>query len=93
MAHFRSVIQGNRGEASRCGARSSGMWASIASWSGSVYVNIRYDKDKELDIVEVSLSPHHGHGVSKVLYVGPVGEFLPVVLGGENVESHARELD
>ncbi len=43
MSHFYSTIQGNRGEATRCGTKDSGIMASARSWSGSITVYLDVD--------------------------------------------------
>jgi len=72
MGHFRGTIHGNRGPASRLGSKSSGLSAHIASWSGAVDTDLWYDAANDMDMAEVSLTTHHGHGTRKLLYRGPV---------------------
>jgi hypothetical protein len=43
MAHFRAVIEGNRGPASRLGSKSSGIVARINGWHSGVIVEATYD--------------------------------------------------
>ena len=73
MSHFYGALQGGRGQATRCGHKSSGINTVAASWDGSVSVNIEHVNGE--DVATVSLAPWHGNGVSKVLYRGPVGEY------------------
>ena len=68
MAHFMARIKGQRGEASRLGH--SSIWAHVASWQGAVSVTLT--RRGEVDWAEVRLTPHHGSGVRRVLYDGPV---------------------
>ena len=70
MAHFLGTVQGNRGEASRLGSKTSGLVTVAASWQGSVRTYL-YERDG-IDWVCVSLQPWHGKGSSRVLYDGPV---------------------
>lgn len=77
MAHFRGIIQGTRGEASRLGSKNSGLNVAACSWQGSVVVTLDYDETTGKDVATVALQPHHGAGVAKVLYRGPVGSFNP----------------
>lgn len=77
MAHFIGIIQGQRGEASRLGTKSSGMDTTAASWQGSVRVYLYHDDQSSRDMVRVSLQPWHGSGVVQMLYEGPVGEYTP----------------
>ena len=73
MAHFYGTLQGNRGEASRLGTKSSGLDVVAASWEGAVRVSVSYDEQSGKDVVYVSLTPWHGSGINKTLYSGPIG--------------------
>ena len=42
MSHFYSKIQGNRGEATRCGTKDSGVTATAASWTGAIRTELLY---------------------------------------------------
>ena len=77
MAHFIGMVQGQRGEASRLGTRSSSMDTTAASWQGSVRVYLYYDDSTGKDMVRVRLAPWHGSGVDHIIYEGPVGEYAP----------------
>ena len=70
MAQFRGTLKGARGEASRLGAKSSGLDMVAASWSGAVSVRL-YDRSG-VDWARVSLARHHGEGSERLLYDGPV---------------------
>jgi hypothetical protein len=58
MAHFYATCQGNRGETSRTGSKSSGITATASGWGigGSIY--LRYDPDLNTDVI--SLEVTHG---------------------------------
>ena len=71
MAKYYGVLQGSRGEATRCGSRSSGLTAIVASWAGAVRVTLA-DATDGTEMARVELVPWHGRGVSKTLYYGPV---------------------
>lgn len=73
MAHFRGTIEGQRGEASRLGSKKSGLTVAACSWQGSVLVTLDHDEATGKDVATVALQPHHGSGIAKVLYRGPVG--------------------
>ena len=45
MSHFYASIQGSRGEATRCGAKNSGIAGHIRGWSSGVYVRGFHDYD------------------------------------------------
>lgn len=77
MAHFFGTVQGSRGEATRTGTKSTGMHVTACSWAGKVRVMLDYDAASGGDIAHITLDKHHGKGVERVLYSGPVGEFEP----------------
>lgn len=52
MSHFYDSIQGNRGEATRCGTKDSGMTAHIRGWNIGVAVSLYVDS-KGRDVVQV----------------------------------------
>lgn len=70
MSRFYGTLQGNRGEATRCGSEASGIRATAASWSGAVRSYV-FDKDGE-DWARVELIRWRGVGTSALLYEGPV---------------------
>ena len=51
MAHYYSRIKGNKGEATRCGTRSSGITARVDSWSTGAITTINYNTAINADIV------------------------------------------
>lgn len=75
MAHFRVVVQGSRGEASRLAGK-SGCHATAQSWQGAITVTLRCREDG-VDYAIVEMHRHNGTGAEKILYDGPVGEFKP----------------
>lgn len=40
MAHFYGWLKGSRGETTRCGTKSSGIWAKVQSWKTRASVQI-----------------------------------------------------
>lgn len=73
MAHFYGTIQGARGEASRLGSKASGLSTVAASWNGAVRVYLYEQNGK--DMARVELTPWHGHGISALIYDGPINEY------------------
>jgi hypothetical protein len=71
MSHFYGTLKGNRGEASRCGTKDSGMETYCASWRGAVRCKA-YLKDGR-DFVRVELTTWNGSGTQELLYDGPMG--------------------
>lgn len=72
MSHFYGTVQGNRGEATRCGSKNSGMDVCCASWDGAIRCRT-YIQDGE-DFVRVEKIPWRGRGERKLLYDGPIGK-------------------
>ena len=71
MSQFYGTLQGNRGKASRCGSKSSGITTYATSGSGAVRVEVYEDSTgREMTLVE--LVKWHGAGSNQVLYEGPV---------------------
>ncbi len=69
MSHFYGILQGSRGEATRCGTKNSGMETYCASWSGAVRC-FAYVNEKGENCVRVELTKWHGVGTYKPLYDG-----------------------
>lgn len=70
MAHFYGTLQGNRGEATRCGTKQSGIETYAASWDGAVRTHL-YQDDAGRDFACVETVPWQGSGPSVVFYKGP----------------------
>ncbi len=61
MAHFRSVIRGQRGEASRLGSKQSGMMAHVDGWHTGVTVHIHHvDGEDRIEIYRTTGSDPSG---------------------------------
>lgn len=74
MSHFYGVLQGNRGQTTRCGSKLSGIHTTAASWSGAIDVDVYYDDEKGKDVYIVVQRPWKGRGVSKVIASGVIGD-------------------
>lgn len=78
MAHFRAVIRGNRGEASRLGTKSSGLTAKLQTWGYDLRLDVSHcseemaKRDRTLgvgDWVLIELVEHgatHGKLIARV---------------------------
>lgn len=53
MSHFYGYLQGNRGEATRCGSRDSGIRAHIRSWSHDVKMWLHDNDGKDELTIEI----------------------------------------
>lgn len=72
MSHFYGVMQGSRGEATRCGTKASGLQVTAASWGGAVQVDLYLDSMGR-DCYRVTMKPWRGAGDSATLAEGVVG--------------------
>jgi hypothetical protein len=73
MSHFYGTLQGNRGEATRCGSAGSGVRTYAAGWRGAICATIYQETidGEDVDMFRVSLVPWHGSGgMSQVLATG-----------------------
>ena len=61
MSHFYGTIQGNRGEATRCGTKNSGINVYAAGWAGCIHTTLYLGSDG-LDYFRVWLEPWSSSG-------------------------------
>jgi hypothetical protein len=73
MSHFYGTLKGARGEATRCGSASSGITATVASWSGAIRTMLYVD-DAGNNCYRVMETPWHGAGQTRVIAEGVIGE-------------------
>jgi hypothetical protein len=80
MSMYYGTVQGNRGEATRCGSINSGIMATAQSWEGSVMVRM-YTRDETgttmCEIVAGRGSTAYPKG--NTLYHGPLAKLLETV--------------
>lgn len=57
MSHFYGKLKGNRGEATRCGTKDSGMVTDTAGWGGSILTRVWHDEELKRDRYQVWLTP------------------------------------
>ena len=73
MSHFYGTLNGQAGEATRCGSKSSGLVAVAASWNGAIRVELWVGADGQ-DRFSVEQISWEGNGNSEVLIHGaPIG--------------------
>lgn len=53
MAHYYSRIKGHRGEATRCGSKSSGITARADSYSVGARIEINWSAELQSDVVTI----------------------------------------
>lgn len=66
MAHFRAVIQGSRGEASRLGHKSTGLSVKAQTWGWDLSVFVAHRDGDGHDVAHVELR-HHSTGERRPL--------------------------
>ena len=75
MAHFYGTLQGNRGRATRCATKKSGLVTQAASYSGAIEVQITHERDG-LDHFSITEIPWHGRGIYREIASGILGDTL-----------------
>jgi len=73
MSHFYGVLKGSRGEVTRCGAKSSGLSTTAASWSGAIRTEVYYDKDLDCNMFRVYETTWQGAGKNRLVAEGKLG--------------------
>src|SRR5487761_370957 len=68
MGHFRAVIQGQRGSASRLGSTKKGISASINGWHSGISVEGYFNSEKNEDVFIVTLTS--GSGAPQEIFYG-----------------------
>ena len=72
MAQYKADIRGGRGQTSRLGHKTSGIWAWIRGWSSGVEVRGQWNDEKQEDEFKIYLTG--GSGSSYERYIGKVTE-------------------
>ena len=62
MSHYYGTLQGQAGQATRRGSKSSGLTVQAASWDGVVTVSLHHCPISGKDRYEVTLGPWQGTG-------------------------------
>jgi hypothetical protein len=78
MAHFYGGVHGNRGAATRLGDKKSGLTTFANGWGLGVDVMLRYCKETDEDVVEVTLTSGSNGWIKK-----NIGRFTTKDLKGE----------
>jgi hypothetical protein len=74
VSHFYGTLKGTRGQATRCGSKSSGITVQAASWAGAVEVRMWHDEETGRDYFSVEQFQWHGRGARRDIAHGYVGE-------------------
>lgn len=79
MSTFYGSLRGNRGTATRCGSRNSGIKVSAQSWNGSVVTELSYNDQDEL-MVDISVSDASSSYGNRIFY-GTFEEYVKKLKG------------
>lgn len=71
MAHFRAVLQGNRGAVSRLATKASGLEILAQSWEGDLMLTLHHDETTGRDFYTLRAGPH-GTRPARVLQSSPI---------------------
>ena len=83
MAHFMVTAGGSRGDTSRLGSKSSGLFATLNGWDGGVRVSLYHDNGQ--DMARVTLTSGSGYsGKTVELYDGPIDATTRELLSQQN---------
>jgi hypothetical protein len=69
MAHYRAVIQGARGEASRLGNKTTGISTLLQTWGWDVRVSAWHNEKAERDVAVVELVNHSTGEARRVAFL------------------------
>ena len=76
MAHYYATCQGHRGEATRCGAKSSGITATANSWDVGAEITIRWSNELNTDVVTIyRTNGSNSRGTRLMSYANINGKF------------------
>jgi hypothetical protein len=73
MSHFYGVLQGSRGQATRCGTSFSGLTVTAAGWDGALEIELWQDSQGR-DRFRVRQKSWQGSGVERVIAGGLLGK-------------------
>ena len=69
MSQYYGTLQGNRGEATRCGTKGSGMETYTAGWGGAIRVVLWYDEKNKCDRYRITRTSWHCGGSDKAHFI------------------------
>ena len=75
MSQFYAEIQGNRGQASRCGSKASGITGHIRGWDVGVRVDVREQAGR--DVCYIYLTAGSNGGTEKMLGIFEAADLEP----------------
>jgi hypothetical protein len=79
MAQYYGTIQGNRGEASRIGHKTSGLHSVTNAWGIGCTVLLSWDSSKQCDMIQIYLTDGSNGNKSQLLWSGSdINQLQPV---------------
>jgi len=85
VAHFYGSIKGQRGEATRCGAKCSGYRAMAQGWQGGLEVYLYHDDNSQTDQFAVFLTGG-GNGCGRIQLASGELDYNLIIKGGSVVD-------
>jgi len=89
MSRFYGTVQGNRGQATRCGNSTSGITTEAAGWGGCIEVQV-YEVNGYTDGFSVTMKPWHGNGDSVRIASGVIGSGSSIAIEKELFDAQAK---
>jgi len=74
MAQFRGLVQGQRGEATRLGTKSSGLRVDAAGWGGRITIGLFHNEETGEDDFRIAQETHSGAGIYELIATGTLGK-------------------
>ena len=71
MSALYGTVQGERGQATKCGHRT--MTTHAASWDGCIVVDLSFDKATGKTTYDISEQPWRGEGIRRQIESGVIG--------------------
>lgn len=67
MAHFIGYVQGNRGEASRLGTKSSGIGSTARGWDIGASLSISHNEERDTDTLFIHIDKGSNNKSSRII--------------------------
>ena len=93
MAQYRASVQGQRGEASRLGGKSSGISAWVNGWHLGVNVSAHYNEMTDCDVIAVAINGGSNGGTPSYMVTKEYRNAEGVLTGFEISEKPAEVAD
>lgn len=91
MAHFYAQMKGNKGEATRCGTKGSGMSVQAAGWKGAIDVQLTARNDHDCYVVRLTPWMSSG-GFARIIAEGKLDSVQGIDLAMVNMRKALRDI-